>query len=158
MRNKMLGLGDFFQEVLSNMNLVIRDEELLASLNQTKLTATPGLQILYTKTKELEPLGIPMVNSQDILEDVEKKEAKFLEFWNKYNKKTGQIKAKPRFLKLTWKEIDAIFATLPHYLKATPDVKFRKDPFTYLNQRTWEDEMYLPKAQEAKKNIVFRFD
>lgn len=53
----MLGLGRFLQEVLSNMNLVIRDEELLASLNQTKLTGTPGLEILYTKTKELEPIS-----------------------------------------------------------------------------------------------------
>ena len=158
MRNKMLGLGDFFQEVLGKMNLVIRDEELLASLNQTKLTATPGLELLYEKNKPLESLSIPLVNSQDILNEVEKKEEKFLEFWNSYNKKTGMVKAKPRFLKLTWKEIDAIFATLPYYLKHTPDVKFRKDPFTYLNQRTWEDEVYMPKAQEAKKGITFRFD
>ena len=59
----MLGLGDFFQEVLGKMNLVIRDEELLASLNQTKLTATPGLELLYEKNKPLESLSIPFVNS-----------------------------------------------------------------------------------------------
>jgi hypothetical protein len=46
--------------------------------------------------------------------------------------------------------------TLPHDIKYTPDVKFRKDPITYLNQRTWEDEIYLPRIIQTKEN-PFKF-
>lgn len=74
-----------------------------------------------------------------------------------YDKKTGASKCKPRFMKLTLKEINHIFETLPYYIKFTPDVKFRKDPFTYLNQRTWEDEIYLPKVNQVRTTNVFKF-
>jgi hypothetical protein len=56
------------------------------------------------------------------------------------------------------KEIDKIFETLPFYLKSTPDIKFRKNPTTYLNQRTWEDEGYMPRKIESPQTAsVFKF-
>jgi hypothetical protein len=158
METKQLALGDFLQEVLSKLNLAIKDEELLASLNETKLSATKGLELIYPIDKKVELPVIPKVNAQEILNEVNLKEEQFEKFWEIYNKKTGRTKAQPRFLKLSIKEIDAIFATLPYYLKFTPDIKFRKDPFTYLNQRVWEDEVYMPRKIESPQTAsAFKF-
>ena len=46
-------------------------------------------------------------------------------------------------------EIEKIFETLPNYIKSTPDPKFRKNPLTYLNNKTWEDE-YTTKNQQQQ--------
>lgn len=155
MENNKIGLGSFLNEMLSKLQLEIKDLALLESLDNTVLNRTDGLKLLYPKDVKVE-YDIPKVNAQEILEKVNKKEELFEKFWNIYNKKTGGKDAKAKFLKLTDKEIDQILNTLPHYVKSTPDVKFRKHPLTYLNQRTWEDEEYLPRKVEAKVN-PFRF-
>ncbi len=58
-----------------------------------------------------------------------------------YDKKTGKDKCLKVFLKLSDAHKQKIFATLPSYIESTPDVKFRKNPLTYLNGKHWEDEI-----------------
>jgi hypothetical protein len=65
----------------------------------------------------------------------------FSEFWNLYNKKTGRKDCEKKWNKLKDSEREEIIKTLPTYVKSTPDIQFRKNPITYLNQRTWEDEL-----------------
>lgn len=65
----------------------------------------------------------------------------FSEFWNLYNKKTGRKDCEKKWNKLKDSEREEIIKTLPTYIKSTPDIQFRKNPITYLNQRTWEDEL-----------------
>jgi hypothetical protein len=70
------------------------------------------------------------------------KESQFEEFWNLYNKKVGyKQKCFDKFKKLKEEEIKEIFRTLPEYIKSTPDKKFRKNPETYLNNKSWNDEI-----------------
>lgn len=159
MRYKELGLGDFFQEFLLKFHYSIKDQELLDSLNQTKLTSTEGLELIYHVDKRITLPQIPQVSAQDILKEVNQKEEQFEKFWEMYNKKVGTKDAKMKFLKLSIADIEKIFVTLPHYLKSTPDVKFRKHPVTYLNQRTWEDEGYIQSTQQAinRPNNAFKF-
>ena len=151
METKKIGLGDFFQRVLKQLDLVILDEELLASLNETKLSGTQGLELLY-RIGHKPNIVIPKVNAEEILQEVNKKEELFTKFWNLYNKKAGTKDAKNKFMKLPMADIDKIFETLPAYIKATPDITYRKLPVTYLNQRTWEDEIYLKAT--TKVNII----
>ena len=154
MKNQ-IGLGDFLQKVLSKLDLVIKDQELLDSLNDSRLHCTPGLELLYPEHKPFE-ISISKENAYVILKEVNEKEVLFEKFWNLYNKKTNRVKVEAKFLRCSLLEINKIMETLPHYIKYTPDVKFRKDPITYLNQRTWEDEIYLPRVIQTKEN-PFKF-
>lgn len=66
----------------------------------------------------------------------------FEDFWLEYDKKVGdreRITNKWNKLKATDKE--AIMNYLPEYKKAQPDKKFRKNPETFLNNKTWNDEL-----------------
>lgn len=47
METKQLALGDVIQAILKQLDLTIHDEELLASLNETKLSGTKGLELFY---------------------------------------------------------------------------------------------------------------
>ena len=66
----------------------------------------------------------------------------FADFWNLYDKKVGrkELLAK-KFLKLPYKDKMKIMETLPDYVRSTPDKQYRKNPETYLNNRSWEDEI-----------------
>jgi len=156
MKTKQVKLGDLFQVMLGKFNLAIKDELLLQSLNNTNLEATDGLELIYPIDKLLELPKIPTVSSHEILQEVNMKEGLFDKFWNMYDKKMSTKDAKSKFLKLSMKEIDKIFETLPYYIKSTPDIKFRKMPLTYLNQRVWEDEGYMPRTI-AKSEVPSAF-
>jgi hypothetical protein len=67
----------------------------------------------------------------------------FEKFWNLYDKKNNKAKVKAKFERLSKADKAKIFETLQTYLDNTPDKQFRKDPMTYLNNRTWEDEISL---------------
>lgn len=76
----------------------------------------------------------------------ENKEIKIIEeefelFWNIYDKKTGKDKCLKKWLSLKDNEKVIIFEKLPLYINNTLDVKYRKDPLTYLNGKHWNDEI-----------------
>lgn len=75
-------------------------------------------------------------------------ELSFEKFWDMYQKKEGKSKCLSKFEKLKQTEIEKIFETLPTYIKNTPDVKYRKNPLTYLNGKHWEDEINLTSTTE----------
>lgn len=81
-------------------------------------------------------------------------------FWDLYDKKVDRKKCEPKFNKLKQVDKDKIIACLPGYVKSTTDLKqnpvnkYRKDPHTFLNNRSWENE--LPDtASEVKP--VYKF-
>ena len=62
-------------------------------------------------------------------------------FWKQYGKKTGKKDTLREWAKLTEIEKVSAFGSLDDYLKAHPDVKYRKDPVRFLRGRHWEDEV-----------------
>ncbi len=62
-------------------------------------------------------------------------------FWDLYDKKVKKDKCESYWLKLKQSEIDAIFIHVPLYVKSTTDKQFRKDPATYLYNKSWNDEI-----------------
>lgn len=50
---------------------------------------------------------------------------------------------------------EEIFATLPNYIAATPDKQYRKNPDTYLNNKSWQDEILI---QQPIKMIPRNFN
>lgn len=62
-------------------------------------------------------------------------------FWDLYDKKVGRPKSESKWKKLSLQEQRAIIEYLPAYKTATPDKTYRKDPLTFFNNRSWEDEI-----------------
>jgi hypothetical protein len=78
--------------------------------------------------------------SKDVVKEEEEK-SDFEQFWDIYDKKVDRIKCERKWKNMTKKDrSDALTAT-PVYVKTTPDRKYRKNPLTYLNSKTWNDEI-----------------
>jgi len=67
----------------------------------------------------------------------------FEKFWNLYDKKVSKDKCLKKFMKLSESDIELIFKTLPEYIKSTPDIQYRKNPETYLNNKSWNDAIII---------------
>ena len=66
----------------------------------------------------------------------------FEDFWNLYNKKVNKPKSEKKRYKLTNDDREKIMATLPKYIKTIKDKQYQKHPMTYLNNKSWNDEVY----------------
>jgi hypothetical protein len=66
----------------------------------------------------------------------------FDEFWNDYDKKRGsKEKLIKKWNKISDSEKLKIKEHIPIYKKSQPDKAFRKDPETFLNNKSWNDEI-----------------
>lgn len=64
-------------------------------------------------------------------------------FWQVYDKKVDTKKCRRSWQALSPEQQRAAMAHVPKYVAATPDVKFRKNPRSYLNGECWLDEANL---------------
>lgn len=71
----------------------------------------------------------------------------FITFWDMYDKKVGKPKCEKKWDKLPVKERKAILDYLPLYKQSQPDKRYRKNPETFLNNRSWEDELIIAPAE-----------
>lgn len=78
----------------------------------------------------------------------------FDDFWNAYNKKLDSKKCKSKWQKIKEDDKLKIKNTIHNYILANPEVKFRKNPLTYLNGNCWEDEI---KQTQTKRNRNIAF-
>jgi hypothetical protein len=63
-------------------------------------------------------------------------------FWNLYDKKVGEkTKLQKKWDKLTKLEKQAALNYIPKYKESQPDKQFRKNPETFLNNKSWLDEL-----------------
>lgn len=100
-------------------------------------------------------------NKNDIREDKNKNKSKlsaeaesdFLRFWDLYAKKTGKEKCLSIFKRLKKSEVEEIFEALPAYIAATPEIKYRKNPQTWLNGKHWRDEVDFTTDLTKTKNF-----
>jgi hypothetical protein len=73
--------------------------------------------------------------------DNEIKKNYFEQFWNLYDKKVERKSCFNKFMKLDLKVIEKIINVVPFYVKSTPDLKYRKNPETWINGECWNDEI-----------------
>ena len=71
----------------------------------------------------------------------------FMDFWDLYNKSRNKPGTYKKWQKLSDLDKKEIMLTLPEYIESTPDKKFRKDPSTYINQKSWKDEVIFLKDE-----------
>jgi hypothetical protein len=91
--------------------------------------------------------GIPLENeneNENIIENI-RINVPFEKFWNLYDKKEDKIKSERKWKMLTDKERIECIIKLPAYVNSTPDKQFRKNPLTYLKNKSWNNEIIPPK-------------
>ena len=78
-------------------------------------------------------------------EKEERKESiSFENFWDLYDKKVGEkTKIQKKWEKLHDSERLAIIEYLPKYKTSQPNKKYRKNPETFLNNKSWNDEIII---------------
>jgi hypothetical protein len=80
----------------------------------------------------------------------------FIDFWEMYDKKKGEKgKLEKKWQSLTDEEREKIMAYLPAYKETTLDKTYRKDPQTFLNNKSWNDELINP-AQNYQNGATIR--
>ena len=65
----------------------------------------------------------------------------FSVFWDAYDKKVGSKKSKEKWNKLDLEIQMKILKHVELYKEAQPDKQFRKDPYSYLYNETYYDEI-----------------
>ena len=73
-------------------------------------------------------------------------------FWKTYAKSAAKDKCEAKWTSLSHKVREQIMQHLPAYVTSTPVKKFRKDPYTYLNNKGWLDDIItneLPTNQQS---------
>lgn len=65
----------------------------------------------------------------------------FEDFWNMYDKKQDRPKCLKKWEKIKQGAREKIMEHLELYVRSTPDIQYRKNPITYLNNESWNDEI-----------------
>lgn len=73
-------------------------------------------------------------------------------WWNAYGKKVGKKDAQRVWLKLKAEEMQRCIDVVQDYVAATPEVRYRMNPLTYLHRRSWEDEIINQQQQLNHNN------
>jgi len=79
----------------------------------------------------------------------------FEDWWTIYGKKVDRKKCERKWSKLSNKTRLAIIEHTPKYVRATPETEYRKNPYTYLNSETWNDEQ-LPTRSQSWPNASYQ--
>jgi len=75
----------------------------------------------------------------------------FDQFWSSYDKKIERDKCERKWNALKDEERTLIMAYIPKYKKSQPDKQYRKNPDTFLNNKSWLDE--IVSSEPAKSEI-----
>ena len=116
---------------------------------------TKGMPTLSNRVKEKE-------KEKDKEKDKEKEKEKepekisFEIFWDKYDKKIDRAKCEPKWNRLTRNDQELCLYSITDYVNNTPDKKYRRDPETYLNNRSWENEIIKPAVQSPPSEKTYQ--
>ena len=135
-------------------------EALLNDLkSEATLQATPQATLQATLKGLLKHLENENENeNENVNKDVIENEFEILhypsfeDFWNLYDKKVDRTKAESKWNKLTQKEKEEAVEYIPAYKLAQPDKKFRRNPETFINNKTWQNEIITdnPKTNNSR--------
>ncbi len=74
----------------------------------------------------------------------------FDHFWFEYDKKVGREISEKKWNRLSQKDKEAIMEYIPLYKESQPEKQYRKNPETFLNNKSWNDELIF-KTQPKKE-------
>ena len=105
------------------------------------------------------------ISTQKEIESKKKKETKkeinisFEEFWEIYKKKIEKAKCMEKWNKLSDKDRELIMIHIPIYENSLSDLKYLKNPMTYLNSKMWLDieeteNNFIPKKELKEIDVI----
>jgi hypothetical protein len=68
-------------------------------------------------------------------------DTEFEDWWNRYSKKVSKEKTIAKWNLLTNEEKQLALSVVEQYVESTPEKKYRKDPTTYLHNKSFNDEI-----------------
>lgn len=75
----------------------------------------------------------------------------FEDFWNAYQKKIARPKCEKKWNKLKQSDKEKIMQHVPIYVQSTPEKEYRKHPYTYLHNESWNDEVIFKHGKPTRK-------
>lgn len=102
--------------------------------------------------------AVPEVSTSATYNDVCDISCPFENFWDAYDKKVGKPKCEKLWHKLSMNERVACLNYIPLYKQAQPDKQYRKNPETFLRNKSWNDELIYrngtdkPSLNEQRKD------
>lgn len=98
-------------------------------------------------------------NDDDVIDTTNQINIDFDFFWSEYDKKVGnKEKLKKKWEKLSENDRQLIMDYIPDYKEAQPDKAFRKNPETFLNNKSWNDEIIKKLPHKSGNDINEKFN
>lgn len=72
----------------------------------------------------------------------------FDEFWEMYGKKVDRKASETAYARIPERERAKIKEHVPRYVAATPEVRYRKNPATYLHNQSWNNEIITAETHQ----------
>lgn len=145
---------DNLSQVYSRRGVKTYTKAILMELMTTKTPITginvdknPQSKVKESKVKKSKG------NETDVIDCTNQINVDFEFAWKAYDKKRGDyLKLKKKWDELSDNEREAAMEHIPQYVKATPDKQYRKDMATYLNNKSWNDEIITKSKNEQTNN------
>jgi uncharacterized protein YdaU (DUF1376 family) len=131
--------GAFYNERMYN-ETVRRQKFSESRRNNAKSPKNESTSKAYAKHMETETENETITINRTKAK-IEILDPKFEEWWIWYDYKVSKDKAKKSWNKLNEQEKDLALQSVQAYVRSTPDKSFRKHPTTYLNQKSFNDEI-----------------
>ena len=106
---------------------------------RTGILLGEGFQVAETCDEQGKPTGQTVIYKHDPILDTA--DSGFSEWWDMYGKKIDRGKCEKKWAKLSLAEKQACIAATPAYVASTPDLQYRRHPMTYLNNKSWENQI-----------------
>ena len=92
--------------------------------------------------KEIKEKKVKEINEIKEIIIVDSDKIDFDFFWNSYGKKVGDmVKLKRKWDNLPYNDQLAALEYIPKYIESQPEKQYRKNPETFLNNKSWNDEL-----------------
>ena len=130
---------------------MIRDANKNVIKRTIKINDNPIEKTDYTSGQNcLAPIDRTVQYNNTSNNNKKEKDILFNEFWDAYDKKIGRGACKKKFLKLDINICEKCVDVVYEYSESTPDIQYRKNPITWLNQECWDDEITQRSTNDGK--------
>jgi hypothetical protein len=141
-----------FEEVRGKRSDAGKESARLRALKSVEQDTTNSTSVKSVKQRSTN--STDSVNDNVNVNDNEIKKNYFEQFWNLYDKKVERKSCYNKFMKLDLKVIEKIINVVPFYVKSTPEVKYRKNPETWINGECWNDEIKDSTTEQPKERFT----
>lgn len=108
--------------------------------------------LLLSHSVQPAPSCLPPSPESSVCHDVIVTPVDFDTWWHLYGKKIDRSKCEKKWKALSPSDQQACLAATPAYVASTPDIKYRRNPMTYLNNRSWENQI-ITSNEPAKPTL-----